>query len=391
MTQRQLAEAFRDFDRDHQWNPWIQPIDVTAHLQQLRRAIEDDQLSEYPRPFRYPKPAINAYRRDLDDLRTLAENTKGDLPPVLRELVADHLRRLDLRAASFEGNQDTFTRIAGTLDGTPPDDLVATARDLLHAASPSASEDPADLDAHAAAQRIGQALRNLDLPDWRVEISDATAARMSVNGSLQRIRIRQGTLFTEADIRRLLVHEIGGHVLRWENSRRQPAPLAAIPIGCTSPTEEGLALWLEEQSDVDSPELRRIYAARTIAVHLSQTQGILAVARTLASLVGATQAAEIALRCKRGMTDPNAPGGWPKDWAYFGGAAMVRQLYEHDPESLALLRGVKWSAEHLAVVQALAGEGLLTPIPSEAKRLGKVLWGGQEAFNTSLHFGGGQG
>jgi hypothetical protein len=255
------------------------------------------------------------------------------------------------------------------LDGTPPPDLVATAQDLLQTTATPVSEAPAYLDAPAAARLITQVLRNLDLPDWRVEVSDITAARMSVNGSLQRLRIRQGALFTPTEIRRLLVHEIGGHVLRWENSRRQPVPLAAIPFGCISPTEEGLALWLEEQAGVDSPELRRIYAARTVAVHLSQTQGVLSVARTLAPLVGVTQAAEIALRCKRGLTDPNAPGGWPKDWAYFGGAAMIRQLHDYDPGAVALLRGVKWSAEHLPACQALADEGLLEPCPPDIAHL----------------------
>ena len=383
MTQRQLAEAFRDFDRDHQWNPWIQPIEVTAHLQQLRRAIEDDQMSEYPHLFRYPKPAINAYRRDLDNLRTLAENTKDDLPPALRELVADHLRRLDLRAASFEGGPDTFTRIAGMLDGTPPRELVTTALDVLHRSAESVSEEPSDINAQAAAQLIAQALHDLDLAAWRVEISDATAARMSVNGSLQRIRIRQGTLFTEAAIMRLVVHEVGGHVLRWENSRRQPTPLAAIPIGCTSPTEEGLALWLEEQMGLASPELRRVYAARTLAVHLSQTHGILAVARNLAPLVGSPQASEIAVRCKRGLTDPNAPGGWTKDWAYMGGSSMISQLNDHDPKAVDLLRGVKWSAEHLPVCQALAENGLITPAPFDSSVLRSVIDG--NAASAPLH------
>lgn len=378
MTQQQLAAAFRDFDKAHQWNPWVQPVDVPQHLERLQQAIVDDRVSDYPHLFTYPPPVLGAYRADLNDLRTLVEHSEGALPPALRDLVAEHLRRLEVRAASFEGGPDDFTRIAGMLDGTPPPDLIATAWDVLQNSAEPVSEGPADIDAQAAAQLISQALQNLDLPDWRVEVSDATVARMSVNGSLQRLRIREGALFTQAEIRRLLVHEIGGHVLRWENSRRQPTPLAAIPIGCTSPTEEGLALWLEEQVGVASPELRKVYAARTVAVHLSQTRGILAVARTLAPLVGVPQASEIALRCKRGLTDPNAPGGWPKDWAYLGGSSMISQLNDHDSGAVGLLRGVKWSADHLPVCQSLADEGLLRSVPLDIAHLPRLFTGEQD-------------
>jgi hypothetical protein len=369
MTQQQLAAAFRDFDKTHQWNPWVQPLEVPRHLERIQQAMIDDRVSDYPHHFAYPAPVLDLYRSDLDDLRTLAQHSEADLPPALRDLVADYLHRLALRADSFGGDPDTFTRIAGLLDGTPPPDLVTAAWDVLRSPAELVREEPADIDAPAAAERIAQALRDLDLTGWWVQISDATAARMSVNGSVQRLRIRQGALFTQTEIRRLLVHEIGGHVLRWESSRRQPTPLAAIPIGCNSPTEEGLALWLEEQAGLNSPELRRIYAARTVAVHLSQTQGLLTVARALAPMVGVIQAAEIALRCKRGLTDPNAPGCWPKDWAYFGGAAMIRQLHDQDSQAVALLRGVKWSADHLPACQSLADEGLITPVPVDPSLL----------------------
>lgn len=123
-------------------------------------------------------------------------------------------------------------------------------------------------------------------------------------------------------IRRLLVHEVDVRVRRWEAARNQPEPLAAIPIARTVPTEEGLALWGEQQAGVLSPTVMRTYAARVVAVDHAAAHGILDVVRRL-----------LDHGCPRRMLStphcaPSAdcrtrrPGGSTKDWGYPGGGGL---------------------------------------------------------------------
>jgi hypothetical protein len=108
---------------------------------------------------------------------------------------------------------------------------------------------------------------------------------------------------------------------------------------------------------IDEKQLR-IYAARVIGVALSVDLGIVDVARHLAELVGPEAAAEIALRCKRGLPDPNQAGGPTKDYGYLTGFLTARSL---EPETLRMLRSVKWPFSRLPEIQRLAEQNLWIP------------------------------
>lgn len=102
----------------------------------------------------------------------------------------------------------------------------------------------------------------------------------------------------------------------------------------------------------------RVYAARVIGVALSVDLGIIGVGRHLSEIVGPEAAAEIALRCKRGLPDPNQAGGPTKDHGYLSGFLIARSL---DPSTLRMLRSVKWPFERLPEIRHLAEQHLLIP------------------------------
>jgi hypothetical protein len=108
---------------------------------------------------------------------------------------------------------------------------------------------------------------------------------------------------------------------------------------------------------IDERQLR-IYAARVIGVALSVDSGIVDVARQLAEIVGSEAASEIALRCKRGLPDPNQAGGPTKDYSYLAGYLTARRL---DPLKLRMLRSVKWPFQRLPEIQHLAEQHLWIP------------------------------
>jgi hypothetical protein len=51
-----------------------------------------------------------------------------------------------------------------------------------------------------------------------------------------------------------------------------------------------------------------------------------------------------------------------KDWGYLGGLALIRRLTDSNAAGLNILRGIKWSADHLALAMELhADDHIRTP------------------------------
>jgi len=282
------------------------------------------------------------------------------LDDVLRPLATSYLDAREARVRAISSrNDDVYTATVVDLDGLPSPDLVTEALAILETAPPQPA--PATISSVAAAAFVRKSLARLGLNEWSVEINDQMSATMSVNGPRSRIRVRAETTFSAETLRRLVVHEVGGHVLRWKRSAEQPEPLARLAVGRTTPMEEGLALLGEQQQGVLDDHVLRTYAARVVAVDTAMSTGILGVARRIAPYVGPSVAAQTAMRVKRGLRDPNRPGGSTKDWSYLGGLRMCERMAKEAPEDIAILRGVKWGADCLPVARILAAEGRLRP------------------------------
>lgn len=67
-------------------------------------------------------------------------------------------------------------------------------------------------------------------------------------------------------------------------------------------------------------------------------------------------AVDLAIRVKRGLRDPNRPGGATKDHGYLSGLLKLRQMPADD---VAALRATKWPIVMLPVIRELFDEGVL--------------------------------
>lgn len=364
---RRLREASLTFKA----STWTQPNDVGLHRERVAKAVSTN-ATDYAYRFEYPEIDFKGYAKALRPLTTLAGEIGVES---LREPVLLHIESCVNRASALSSdNDDEYRSVAVSLDALPTKELVDYALSLLtgQASNPAAPEET--MAAQELVHRFEAALDSYDLKGWHVQISSSMSAKMSVNGPLRRVRIRADATFGPMEVDRLLIHEIGGHVLRWENAARQPEPLSLLPLGPTVATEEGLALWAEQEAGLLDPTILRIYAARVLAVDLAQTQGILQVASTLNEYIDLTLAVEIAIRVKRGLLNPNNPGGLTKDWGYLGGLQKMNDLAKADPTGLHLLRGVKWSIQHLPLAKKLQSEGhiRMAELSSDPTRLGIV-------------------
>lgn len=198
--------------------------------------------------------------------------------------------------------------------------------------------------------------------EWHVVI-EPIQAEMMVRRTARQIVVREGLETSMREVRRLLVHEIGGHIVRTLNSERTEGTLAALSLGTDSAkTEEGLALWWEHTLGVQQTNVLQRYAARAIAVDMALQSGASEIMASLSPHIGERQAAVIALRTKRGMKDPQAPGAFTKDHAYLSGYLDVSEFLENAaPQKLETLMATKWGLSMTPVAEDLIATGVLQP------------------------------
>lgn len=354
MNESTLVAAIHEMSRAALTTAWATPIDLQHHRRQLLRLL-DNGSTDYPEPWAYPTVDVDTIDRLADDADLLARR----LPTLFRDAVRDQIQRTRSHVHALASRNDTaLNEWVHNYQSWPSESDLNEARYIL-GTPPIRSFDNSSLDSDQIAQHIRSALDAHECRQWTVEVSEAMAAGASVNGTRTTVRVRANQHITTTQLSRLAVHEVGGHVLRWVNSAAQDEPLAAIPLGDTTATEEGLAALLEEEMGVSSQDQLRTYAARSIAVDMSQRGPILEVARSLEGHIGAEQAVQIAIRVKRGLVNPNSPGGPTKDAGYLAGLLALRELSSRDPEAISLLRGTKWSLGYLSLAEQCARKGTL--------------------------------
>ncbi|HII72402.1 TPA: DUF1704 domain-containing protein [Candidatus Woesearchaeota archaeon] len=150
------------------------------------------------------------------------------------------------------------------------------------------------------------------------------SATASVLVSTKKMFLKKDYPLSPNYVKRLIVHEIGTHVLRAENGREQPFKIFMHGFPNYLVTEEGLAVYNEERFGLMLNENLRNYAARAMAVKMAQTGSFASVYNHLRQFFGDQWAFRLASRVKRGLEDTEKPGGATRDYAYIEGYLKVK-------------------------------------------------------------------
>ncbi len=211
-------------------------------------------------------------------------------------------------------------------------------------------------------------LEKASIKDWKAIVLEPMNASMSVNRLDKQVKIRKGLTFSENDLKRLIVHEIGVHVLRYENGTQYPIRLFSNSFPNYTETEEGVAVYSESQAGLLQVGTLRKYAGRVIAAHLALSQPLSEVFQTIAADLGTEMAFDIVVRAKRGFTDTAQPGAHTKDIVYLRGYLAVQAYLTQHPDDYPLLFAGKFGLQHLPLVRSLLEEGIISPpklLPSD--------------------------
>ncbi len=345
----------------------IEPKETTRHHTTLTQEYLAGRR-RYSQSFAYNAVDSQAFMGRLSRLDQMSAKVSDER---LRALLDQHIGLLRRTAQHATSRDDKHHMSLQAKDvGLPTPSLIADAKNILEA--DQAPDDVVTHDlitAETLANAMRGALKCYGLLDWHVETQSSMAAKANVNGPLRRVRIKAPASLSPETARRLIAHEIGGHVLRWENALAQTEAIAAIPMGNTTLISEGLALWVEADLGLMQPSQLFTYALRVLAVDLAQERGIIDLIDALRTWTDVDTAVNLSLRVKRGLQDPNNNGGMTKDYCYLAGLQTVTNMSENRREAM---QATQWSFEATALAVELVADGTLKPptrMPCRSKLL----------------------
>lgn len=181
------------------------------------------------------------------------------------------------------------------------------------------------------------------------------AATAAVNSHKKKLYLNPNRAFTESDLQRLTVHEVGTHIKRGENARKQKLNLFLIGFPGYLATEEGLAMYNEEKAGLLTNNLLRNYAARVVGVDLALKNSFNIVYNSLREFLPDEDALKISIRVKRGLKNTSKPGGFTKDFVYLQGWYDVRRFVAKGGNVKDLYMG-KIGVRHVPILKDIRRE-----------------------------------
>lgn len=212
-----------------------------------------------------------------------------------------------------------------------------------------------ELDTKKVTEILKSFLADYNLGHWQIKVLDESVADIQVT-KRDAILLKKGAKFRENRLKALLVHEIGTHVFRYENGKTQPLRILERGTADYLRTEEGLAVWNQNQLGLQLGDKFLTPGYQIVALYMAQKMGFKDLFHYLKSTFDMTDelAWKLCLKSKRGYEDSEAKGAFTKDSLYFTGMREIDKFLEKGGEIPDLYVG-KVSLTDLPLVQKIEG------------------------------------
>lgn len=259
---------------------------------------------------------------------------------------------LDICLIESRGTEQ-FQDASMKLYGEPDKRLLRQARKLIYL---KVRPEPNEYSTQQIIRKLRLAFMKYGF-DWKIEQKDMVA-NAAVRQSERLLLIKKNARFSHEFLKRIIVHEIGTHVLRAENGASQPYLFFARGLPGYLMTEEGLAVYNEEQNDCLNNYILKVYAGRVLAVHLAMQSSFSEVYESLRRYFTKNTAWRLTVRAKRGLKDTSRAGAFTKDIAYLKGYMSIKDFVAKKGDMNQLYYG-KVGIDHISLLQEM--EGLINP------------------------------
>ncbi|TMD57811.1 MAG: DUF1704 domain-containing protein, partial [Chloroflexi bacterium] len=235
-----LADLEGEIDRDepnalvrHFYHDTI--VEQRAFLRMIQATSQGDgQIFWACNQQLHPQPTVDEMQYALSRAGAVIQHGLGHQTSEVRELahcVQSLLQERLLTPDTLLRNEAAFPVPTGTIAQSAP-----MRETNFHVFAP-----------HIVQRFFEAALHNADYDGWSVSL-DATAQSARIEQGLRQLILPASASFTVEQVRNYLAHELGGHVARAVAGEHSPLGLLGIGTKNNLATEEGLALYLEQQA-----------------------------------------------------------------------------------------------------------------------------------------------
>lgn len=227
---------------------------------------------------------------------------------------------------------------------------------FLRSAPSQQQEDTSEeLDTKEAEKIFLQFLEKHKLGHWKIKIIQDGVVDVQVTKK-NSILLKKGSSFRRNRLEALLVHEIGTHIFRFENGRRQPLRIFERGTEKYLQTEEGLAIWNQNQLGLHLGQKYFQSAYLVIAIYLAEKMGFADLFQYLKRTYSLTddEAWKLCVKSKRGLVDTSQKGSFTKDLMYFYGYRDLEKYLKNGGKIKDLYYG-KYSLEDVSMIKQVKG------------------------------------
>lgn len=237
-----------------------------------------------------------------------------------------------IKMVSYVGDPETFTKMSIEIFGYPSEELKEKAIDIF-AHNNAIIEDDTVYDAVYLKDVFDREINKYHFK-WDVKIVDNISSKVAVDPDKKTIFINNNVLFSENDVKRLLVHEFGTHVMRAENGSKQKYLIFQNGFPKSIETEEGLATYNEWKNNLLDIKTLKVYAGRVLAVDLCLKNSFYESFMQLKNHFSEEECVRMISRVKRGLTDTSQKGAFTKDFVYLNGFYRVKDRINAENEKV---------------------------------------------------------
>ncbi len=320
------------------------PLNSESEARRAQALYEQGQPSNPAWIYAYP-PDLGGLRAELARVATQLEAGDG-----IARLYAERARELELEARVAEAiGSPGFSRLARQRYPAPAGDSASTRRARewaqlrLTCAPGELTPSDASSSPHSLLSQLLSAVRKLKLPVV-IALKDDLQSVAAVGDDT--VFVKPGVQLTRKAARRIVMHEVWGHVLPRLNARSCPLGLLKVGSALGADDEEGRALLLEQRFGLMERERQVELGRRHLAaVSIAQGADWVEAVRLLVDM-GAEldRAVQIACRAQRG-------GGLAREVVYLPAHQRVHAALEAEPELEAWLAAGRLSVSAARVLK----------------------------------------
>jgi hypothetical protein len=326
---KKIEKKYYDIVSDFNFN-FPRAINLKEEKRTFLKAIADDKY--YNPQFKFEKKEFD--EKKINQLKNFKISIRNDMYGFKKLYKKKIKTKLNEIKCHKNWGQPISTKYVKLYRGYPSKLLLSRAKNYCRAYKREKIKFKT-LTPEIVSQRLQREIYRLTKHSINVIFIDIPS-KASITPYANVLKINPHQKLTSLDVKRLKVHEIGVHYMRYYNANKFDIKILAQGTSNYIETEEGLAVYAEELKGYLSKAQMFIYAGRVIATYYAQKMSFYEVYEILRNYgFREEDAFAITFRSKRNICDTSQKGGFTKDYVYFSGYLKVKKyLKNHDIKEL---------------------------------------------------------